>query len=88
MTARDILSARNAGPGAFRLDPWLRRHRGARLFVEEWVKMRAEGTSDWGARRVVRYLREKYDCPLRDSVSLLRWCEQRFPNEYRRGIAA
>lgn len=88
MSARDTLSVRGRSATAFRLDRWLRQHRAARSFVEEWVKMRAEGTSDWGARRVVRYLREHYDCPLRDHTSLSRWCADHFPKEYEAGIAA
>lgn len=50
--------------------------------------MRAAGTTDWGARRVVRHLREHFDCPLQDYNSLLKWCATNFPKEYRMGIAA
>lgn len=63
ISPRDVLlkkTGRTRGRSAWK---WLQEHPQAKKFVDEWVKMKVAGETDWLAIDVMAHLRDHFEFP-------------------------
>lgn len=89
-SARSILSGPRPGEKPkSRIEQWMRANPDASDFVDEWLRMRAAGETDWGMQAVVNHLREHHGYPFgsaRDHSGFRLWLREYRKGEYDRAI--
>lgn len=75
-TARDVLTAPppDRKPHS-RIEQWMREKKNgkARAFVDEWLKLRAAGETEWGIEPVIAHLRKHHSFPYSAKGAFARW---------------